>query len=142
MVIWKINQVIDWIGPKEGASAAQVDVLALSTIPPLKIALIQVKSLFGNNHTLHVKPKNIAKEKGPVWVGVVETNVDQYAYLVFTYDEIRTLAKNSKLTSYKGSTPQYCINVPKSLKGYEQYQNEWHKIEENSDIASYFERRA
>jgi hypothetical protein len=134
MVISELYRRLEWIGTQESSNVLSYDVTAS---PPthLTVVCVQVKSLFGNNHIVHIYPDDMETNDGPVWVFVVETAPEHFAYLVLTHDEIRALVSKLKLRQYPNRRRQeYDLNVPKTLEGFMQYKDAWHKIEENALI--------
>jgi hypothetical protein len=128
----QITEKIGWACTTEETDSSPIDIFAITLEPPFKIALIQVKSVYGNSRSVHVYEKDISYERGIPWVISAETEPDKFAYLVFSYKEWCKITLNSKSYEYEGRAKEWDVNVPKSLAGFEEYQDKWHKIDESA----------
>ena len=109
------------------------DVFAISLQSPLKITLIQVKSVYGDNRNVRVKEKDLLFKRGPLWVISVETGPSEFAYLVLTYKEICKEALECTPYDY-GDGKSYYLSIPRDLGKFKKYQNKWYKIPKNARL--------
>jgi hypothetical protein len=126
-----LADAIGWVCTTEESNASIVDVFALTVDPPYKVALIQVKSMLLEVHgTIPITKSEISDARGPIYVFVIETKPNCYDYLVLSYDELKTLALNSKYYDYpdKPERSYYAVYVPRTFEGSTPCKGAWSKI--------------
>ena len=109
-----------------------VDILALKVKEdrvefPLKVVGVEVENFPKASHAVKITNSKLIGKSGPFFVIVVETDTAEYAYLVYTYHEMKQFLQEVKLRgrSYQFSVPRKTL---KEDERYKRYYEKWEKI--------------
>ena len=117
-----------------GGPPGHVDILGFKVVGkhmefPLKAVGVEVENFSLASNSVHITASKLRERSGPFFVIVVETNLGEYSYLVYTYREMKRFVQNVKI--YDGS---YQFSVPRKTlkedKHYKSYYEKWEKITE------------
>jgi hypothetical protein len=119
-----------WL-PANGPEESLIDVFAVAENFPLRVAVIQVKSLYVENDAIHIKNSYLLEDSGPTYVIVVEaTERGKYTYLVLSHSEMKSeMLKYGR--RYKKET---YLTIPKDLVRYEWCKEKWEKVGKYSRV--------
>lgn len=115
----------------KGPEGHLIDIFAIAEDFPLRVAVLQAKSLYVENDSIHIRTCYLSENSGPVYVIVVEIpERGKYVYLVLSHSEM----KKEMVEHGRPYGKQTYLTIPKDLKGFEQYKETWEKVGKYSRV--------
>src|SRR5450756_78790 len=113
-----------WLSSK-GPEGHPIDIFAIAEDFPLRVAVLQAKSLYIENDSIHIRTSYLSEDSGPINVIVVEIpERGKYVYLVLSHSEMQ----KEMVAHGRPHGKQTYLTIPKDLRGFEQYKDAWEKV--------------
>ena len=97
---------------------------------PLEVVGVEVENFPLTSHSVKITISKLRGKDGSFFIIVVETNLGEYSYLVYTYNEMKQFLRTMR--TYQGKSYQF--SVPRKTleedERFKRYYEKWEKITE------------